>query len=550
MAEEELELDDAQELGEDELEEAPALEPDLGAAPKTKSNLQLFIIGGVAFLLVVGGLLFYFSGSDTNKNKNSTNEAIMIDKNKEKEKKKKKKVKYFTLFTGLPISDTSKILKELSIHNITFQTLQTGSKYDIQVDEDQVDEARNLLAIKGLPEGSATGYELLDNTQTLGVTEFDKRVRFLRAVSGELQKAINQLNIVESSKVQIVLPEQRLFTVTQPPVTAAILIRVKPGHVITDEIVFSIIQLVSNGVENLQPENVSVINTEGTLLSDGIFERMAARKAGTYIDEDTPAPIEAAISREEAIGRPIIPNYSRIQEWFDIKWNYEKELREKTERQLYGILPIGAFKVEVTSDIGPLENGNIVDIKRLTISVVIDGMNDDIFVDKAFKQQVFATVAGAVGYLRGRDTIQLSVAEFPLYTEEEKKELRRKYAKKGILSYAISVILGFGFIAFVAWVFNQFILRLKQRKKEKELLTINNEDTDFDDLDEVVDVQPLIDQVKQWAETNPEYLAEIMEKWIKPEMSEPPAEDTGEAPEDEANETIDSENTTEEEVAI
>ena len=155
MAEEELELDDAQELGEDELEEAPALEPDLGAAPKTKSNLQLFIIGGVAFLLVVGGLLFYFSGSDTNKNKNSTNEAIMIDKNKEKEKKKKKKVKYFTLFTGLPISDTSKILKELSIHNITFQTLQTGSKYDIQVDEDQVDEARNLLAIKGLPEGSA-----------------------------------------------------------------------------------------------------------------------------------------------------------------------------------------------------------------------------------------------------------------------------------------------------------------------------------------------------------------------------------------------------------
>ena len=121
MAEEELELDEAQELAEDELEDVPALEPNLGATPKTKSNLQLFIIGGVAFLLVVGGLLFYFSGNDTNKNKNSSNEAIMIDKNKEKEKKKKKKVKYFTLFTGLPISDTSKILKELSIHNITFQ---------------------------------------------------------------------------------------------------------------------------------------------------------------------------------------------------------------------------------------------------------------------------------------------------------------------------------------------------------------------------------------------------------------------------------------------
>ena len=89
-----------------------------------------------------------------------------------------------------------------------------------------------------------------------------------------------QMRMIETCKVQIVLPEQRLFAVTQPPVTASILIRKKNNEDITDDVVFSIIQLVSNSVENLQQENVSVITTEGFVLSTGIFERIAARDAG------------------------------------------------------------------------------------------------------------------------------------------------------------------------------------------------------------------------------------------------------------------------------
>ena len=85
---------------------------------------------------------------------------------------------------------------------------------------------------------------------------------------------------VETAKVQIVLPEQRLFAVTQPPVTASVLIRRVPDKELNDDIVFSVIQYIANAVENLQPENVSVIDTEGHVLSLGIFERMAARQAG------------------------------------------------------------------------------------------------------------------------------------------------------------------------------------------------------------------------------------------------------------------------------
>ena len=47
------------------------------------------------------------------------------------------------------------------------------------MDEDQLDEAKQILAIKGLPSGTVKGYEIFDEASNLGVTEFDKRIRLI-----------------------------------------------------------------------------------------------------------------------------------------------------------------------------------------------------------------------------------------------------------------------------------------------------------------------------------------------------------------------------------
>ena len=516
MAEEELIEDDL-------IEDAEVAQDVQAPLPEVKRNKQLpILIGGVSVLIILIVGFLFFTNDSPKKRKSNSDSSVMIKKeNAKKKKKKNKKIKYVKLFSQLDGSDTSKILKELSIEGIQFSTIQTGQKFTVQVDENQVEEARNLLAIKALPSGSLKqGYELLDDAQTLGVTEFDKRIRFLRALSGRLEIVIGELDMIESAKVQIVLPEQRLFTVTQPPVTSSIIVRVGDGKVLSDEIVFSIIQLVSNSVENLQPENVSVIDTSGNLLSDGLFGRIAAKRSGLVEEEEDTAGITPQISREEAIGSPIIPNYERIQEWFDIKWNYEKELREKTFAQLLGIMPIGAFKVELTSDLGPLENGNIVDIKRQTISVVVDGLNEDIFVDQAFKQQVFATVAGAVGYVRGRDSIQLSVAEFPLYTDTELKKLKAKYTGINILGY-----IGYIFLAGVFFVGSFFAYKfikskIAEKKEEKEIDLRDNLD-DMDEIEDlVIDNQPKIDEIKELSSSSPKTLASLIENWLSEDSPE------------------------------
>ncbi|RAP28742.1 hypothetical protein DID76_04430, partial [Candidatus Marinamargulisbacteria bacterium SCGC AG-414-C22] len=246
MAEEILDIEDE----EDEQQEGNEdILTDVSQSNKSSllTNRNLIIAGVVLFVVLVGVIFFVTRGSN-NKNSNMPQSSIQMQNSQEKKvKKKKKKIKYIRLFSQLESSDVTKILKELSIANINFSTEQTGQKYSVLIDQDQLDEARNLLALKGLPAGTyKQGFELLDDAQTLGVTEFDKRIRFMRALSGEIEKAINQIDIVEACKVQIVQPEQRLFTVTQPPVTASILLRLQKGYEITDEVVYSIIQLTSN----------------------------------------------------------------------------------------------------------------------------------------------------------------------------------------------------------------------------------------------------------------------------------------------------------------
>ena len=183
-----------EEINEEEniIEELPTQQQSI---PPKQTNRQI-IIGGLILGVIVIVLLFVILGradnSKPSSNKASSN-TIMVSKNTiEKEKKSRKKIKYIKLFSQLDAGETSKILKEISLAEIQFKTEQNGQKFTILIAENEIEGARNLLAIKGIPSGKAkTGYELLDDAQTLGVTEFDKRIRFFPASSSSIVREVD-----------------------------------------------------------------------------------------------------------------------------------------------------------------------------------------------------------------------------------------------------------------------------------------------------------------------------------------------------------------------
>ena len=508
-------------------------------APPKKStfNRKWLIRGVVAVVCLTAAILMFnrFNTQNTPK-KSSKNKSDITSselskeqkeqdekKQQEEEKKKKKKIKYQIIFSLLEPSPFSKIVKELSMANIPFQTQQTGNKYSVLVDEDRLDEARNLLAIKGLPGPKNRGYELLDESQTLGVTEFDKRIRFLRALSGELEVAISQFNMIESAKVQIVLPEQRLFSVSQPPVTAAVLIKKFPGAKLNDDVVFSIIQLVANAVENLQLQNVSVIDTEGVVLSESIMERINIRKnalsASVNPEFSSQNVTEIQPSTSVTTGpNPIVPDYDQMVEWFDIKKKYEEILSQKASKQVLGILPIGTFKLAVNADLGSVENGEVVDVRRISVSIVVDNLNDDIYLDEETKKRIFTAIAGAVGYVKGRDTITLSKADFTILTEEERQQLsdlrQKEIRKKWMIVAGISVS-GILISLFVLFKFFNFIKgSIKNKLSSKKIKEIEPEDNNFQEIQNEISNEKKFEQVRGLLDQNPQAMKRLIENWL------------------------------------
>ena len=94
-----------------------------------------------------------------------------------------------------------------------------------------------------------------------------QRANYTRAIQGELARTISQLDQVESARVMIVMPENRLLTDTQRKPTASVFVRVRGAAQLPASAVNSIRFLVANSVEGLQVNNVSVVDNLGNVLS-------------------------------------------------------------------------------------------------------------------------------------------------------------------------------------------------------------------------------------------------------------------------------------------
>ncbi len=79
---------------------------------------------------------------------------------------------------------------------------------------------------------------------------------------------------VENARVSVVIPEQRLFLEQQKPSTASVLLRLRPGATIGPTQVKSIIHLVAHSVDGLEPDAVTVVDTNGRVLSDMVSDSM------------------------------------------------------------------------------------------------------------------------------------------------------------------------------------------------------------------------------------------------------------------------------------
>jgi flagellar M-ring protein FliF len=172
---------------------------------------------------------------------------------------------YALLFGGLSPADASRIVETLQEENIPYQLKESGTA--IWVPQSRVYELRLRFAGEGVVSDGPVGYELFDKG-TLGMTDFMQRLNYKRALEGELARTIMSLQQVELAKVHLVLPERSPFRETQVAPSASVLLVLKQGARLSEQQIDGITALVAGAVEGLQPENVTVLDARGNLLSN------------------------------------------------------------------------------------------------------------------------------------------------------------------------------------------------------------------------------------------------------------------------------------------
>ena len=163
---------------------------------------------------------------------------------------------------------------------LAIETLKAGN-FDPQVDNntgqimvpgDKYQEARMLLASKGLPRAEAQGMETLKDMPAMTTSQFMEQVRYNNAMEQELAKTISQIAGIRSARVHLASPKQSVFVRDRVPTKASVIITRAPGKQVSSANVQAIISLVASSVPYLAPENVSVVDNYGTLMNEMLGE--------------------------------------------------------------------------------------------------------------------------------------------------------------------------------------------------------------------------------------------------------------------------------------
>lgn len=393
--------------------------------------------------------------------------------------------KYEPLYSRLDSRDASEIVQKLSQRKVPYKISSDGSS--VLVPANLVHTTRLSLAGEGLPRGGAVGFELLDKI-SFGATDFDRRVNYVRALTGELTRTIREIDGVEDARVHITLPETSYFIAKSKPATAAVFLRLRPMFEISRLQVKGIVHLVSRSVEGLKPEDVVVIDLYGRLLSgdiSGADGRPDDRRQGANWEIQQSFQKELEMSLKALLERVL--GHGNVEAMVSAELDFDQRTVDRIQfqpaategvvrsiQELHetfkgsGVVPSGVpgvtsnipqYQTQSTGqsdwqrrettknfEINEIKERTVVapgSVKRLSVAVVVNKV-----LDEASRQAIEKTVSAAIGYDAARkDTVTVTGIAFDTSLMDairKQMEDEKKAAETGRPSLWRNVAIGSG----------------------------------------------------------------------------------------------------------
>lgn len=185
------------------------------------------------------------------------------------------------------------------------------------VASEDVYNARLKLAAEGVTDKETMGYELLDQEQGLGTSQFMETISFRRGLEGELARTISSMRSVKSARVHLAIPERSVFVRDAREPSASVFLNVFAGRRVEQEQINAIVNLVAGSVPEMNRDSVTVVDQNGNLLT----------------------------GREEDTER------QQMQEQYEYTARVEERLTKRVASMISPIVGDSRFRAEVSADL-------------------------------------------------------------------------------------------------------------------------------------------------------------------------------------------------------
>ncbi|TEY04645.1 flagellar basal-body MS-ring/collar protein FliF [Campylobacter sp. US33a] len=200
------------------------------------------IVIAAAIVLVVGFLVFLtlYRGSSSGTN----NYAVLVE--------------------NVNPSSSALIVAQLEKNGVPYQLKDETT---ILVPKDQVYRQRMMVASEGLLKDSRMGFEGFDQQQ-FGATDEEQRIKYQRAIQGELSRTIETLEPIRQATVNIAFPKESVFTQRQTPPTASVVLNIKEGLKLTRKQIDGIKNIIAAAIPKMTTQNVKITDQNGVPLDE------------------------------------------------------------------------------------------------------------------------------------------------------------------------------------------------------------------------------------------------------------------------------------------
>lgn len=152
----------------------------------------------------------------------------------------------------------------------------------IYVNESQFQDIKLNLARQGLSQELDSGTDIIMQDMGFGVSQRVEKERLKHAREQQIARTIEEMKSIDRAKVLLAMPRENVFVREQKRGSATVVVTMKRGSLLSGSEVDAVVDIVASAVDNLDPDRVTVTDSNGRLLSSGSQDSISARSRKEY----------------------------------------------------------------------------------------------------------------------------------------------------------------------------------------------------------------------------------------------------------------------------